>query len=52
VAVKNKPLRARAPHAFLTATRHVGVYIIDLFQLALDLVAPWMVMDAKQKKAA
>src|SRR5215472_8275835 len=28
VAVKNKPLRARDPRAFLTATRHVGVYSV------------------------
>src|SRR5262249_29954843 len=28
VAVKNKPLRARDPRAFLTATRNVGVYSV------------------------
>src|SRR5215475_14527294 len=28
VADKNKPLRARDPRAFLTATRHVGVYSV------------------------
>src|SRR5215470_6787362 len=28
VAVKNKPLRARDPRAFLTATRHVGGYSV------------------------
>src|SRR5262249_40425131 len=28
LAVKNKPLRARDPRAFLTATRHVGVYSV------------------------
>ena len=40
-------MRARAPCAFLAATRHVGGRDIDLFQLAFGLVPPWMVVDAK-----